>query len=348
MKEKRLDYELLRLIAICFVVYNHTQNRGFELFLQEGCQGINYYVSLVLSVLCKMGVPLFLLVSGGLLLHKNETIKKVLFGRVLRILIALVVFSAVLYGFWHRWDMLESYSLNDFLSRLWHQGISIPYWYLYAYGALLLALPLLRPMVMTMRDSTFMYLTFLYVLFHTIMQPLGYLLGWGTVDPDFDIPMITGVAYYFLMGYFFAHRFHWDSLKWRHIGVMTILSCVSVLISCLLCGHSGASTGTAHNTLRDGFVILPTITVYLAVGLLIQEHPVPEKLGKVIAFLGSCVFGVYLLEGVLRVELQGIYHFLEPKIHVLPACFVWVLSVVFAGLAITWILKRIPILRKIL
>lgn len=348
MKEKRLDFELLRLIAICFVVYNHTQHRGFELFLQPGCQGINYYFSLVMSVLCVIGVPLFLMVSGGLLLHKNETIQKVLFGRVLRILVALVLFSAVLYGFWYRWDMLDSYSLNDFLGRLWHQGISIPYWYLYAYGALLLALPLLRPMVMTMRDSAFMYLTFLYVMFNTIMKPLGYLMGWGTVDPYFQIPMITTVVYYFLMGYYFAHRFHWESLKWRHIGVMTVLSCISILIPCILSSRDGIASGEALNILRDGFVILPTITIYLAVALLVREHPVPEKLGKIIGSLGGCVFGVYLLEGILRVELQGIYHFLEPRIHVLPACFVWVLAVVIAGLAITWVLKRIPVLRKIL
>lgn len=348
MKEKRLDYELLRLIAICFVVFNHTQNRGFELFLQEGCQGINYYLSLVLSVLCKMGVPLFLMVSGGLLLHKNETIRKVLFGRVLRILIALVLFSGILYGFWYKWGMLEHYSLRDFLTRLWSQGISVPYWYLYAYGALLMALPLLRPLVMSMRDSTFFYLTFIYVLFHTVMKPLGYITGLGTVNPNFNIPLITTVVYYFLMGYYFAHRFHWDSLKWRHIGVMMTLSCVSVLVSCLLCGHSGLTVGEAPDTLRDGFVILPTITIYLAVGLLVREHTIQKSVGRVISSLGGCVFGVYLLEGILRVELQEIYYFLEPKIHVLPACFVWVLAVVLTGLAITWTLKRIPGLRKIL
>lgn len=348
MKEKRLDYELLRLIAIFLVVFNHTQNRGFELFLQNGCQGINYYFSLVLSVLCVMGVPLFLMVSGGLLLHKNETVNKVLFGRVLRILVALVLFSAILYGFWYRWDMLESYSVRDFLYRLWHQGISIPYWYLYAYGALLLALPLLRPMVLTMRDSTFIYLTFLYVLVFTVMEPLGYLLGFGSVDPDFRIPMVTSVVYYFLMGYYFAHRFHWESLKWKHIGILAIVSCLFVAVSCFLCAHSGVHTGQAPNTLRDGFVILPTVTLYLAVGLLIREHPVPPILGKVIVSLGGCVFGVYLLEGILRVELQGIYYFLAPKLHVLPACFLWVFSVVIAGLLISWVLKRIPLIRKIL
>lgn len=343
MKTKRLDFELLRIFSIFLVVYNHTQYRGFELYLVDGCQGINYVLSLVLSVLCKMGVPLFLAVSGGLLLHRDETIKQVLLKRVLRIAVALLVFSGILYGFWYRWGMLESYSLGDFLARVWHQGISIPYWYLYAYMALMLALPLLRPMVRSMRDSTFVYLILLYFLYYGVMVPLGHIMGWGTVNEDFSIPLVSSTAFYFLMGYYFTHRFHWDSLRWRHIGILTALSVISVALCCC----EIHMLGNAEN-LREGAVILPTATVYLLFGYIVRNHPIPERAGKVISSLGGCVFGTYLLEGILRVELLGIYRFLEPKLHVLPACFVWVIAVVLCGMAVTWILRRIPGVKKIL
>ena len=64
--------------------------------------------------------------------------------------------------------------------------------------------------------------------------------------------------------------------------------------------------------------------------------------------MGSCVFGTYLLEGILRHELSFIYELLEPRIHVLPACMVWVMAVTVAGLGITWVLKRLPVLKKLL
>lgn len=124
MKEKRLDYEVLRLIAIVGVVFNHTSGRGFDLYMAEGCSGINYVGSLLLGILCKIAVPLFFLVSGGLLLAKEERIRTVLVKRVLRILLALVIFSGVLYLFWIRWDYVTKAGVQDFLfAALEHRRI---------------------------------------------------------------------------------------------------------------------------------------------------------------------------------------------------------------------------------
>ena len=64
--------------------------------------------------------------------------------------------------------------------------------------------------------------------------------------------------------------------------------------------------------------------------------------------LGGCVFGTYLLEGILRHYLSPVYEALEPKIHVLPACLIWVIAVALCGLGITWVLKKLPLLRKLL
>ena len=64
MKTKRLDFELLRIIAIFLVVFNHTEHRGFSLYLLEGGSLVNDAASLFLAIVCKIAVPLFLLVSG--------------------------------------------------------------------------------------------------------------------------------------------------------------------------------------------------------------------------------------------------------------------------------------------
>ena len=64
--------------------------------------------------------------------------------------------------------------------------------------------------------------------------------------------------------------------------------------------------------------------------------------------LGGCVFGAYLMEGIFRRQLDGMYLSLEPYIHVLPACLVWVAAVVACGMAVSWVLKKIPGLGKLL
>lgn len=359
MKEKRLDFEILRLIAIVLVVFNHTQQRGFELYRVAGGSAINNAVSLILAVTCKIAVPLFFMVSGGLLLHKDENIRTVFKKRVLRIAAALVLFSGILYCFWSSWGYIETPGLRDYFSRLWSEGISIPYWYLYAYGALMLMLPLLRSMVRTLPNSAFLYLLLLHFIYQGVIGPVGYLLGFGEFFGTVHVtgsgavmnvyfPLVEQTLFYFLMGYYMAHRFPWELVTKRKLSLAAVLSGASIGLMAWLTWHDYSSHGySTHNFMGD-LLFIPVFTVYTAVHYLVERYPIQGRLRKVILSLGGCTFGTYLLEGILRHELLPLYDFLEPKIHVLPACFVWVAAVVVCGLAITWVLKKIPVLKKIL
>lgn len=347
MKEKRLDFELLRIIAIVLVVFNHTEHRGFSLYLVEGGSLFNNGVSLLLAIVCKIAVPLFLLVSGGLLLHKEEPISVVLKKRVLRMGITAVLFSGILYFFWVRWGYAQEPGLFDFVRRVWSEGISEPYWYLYGYTALMLLLPLLRPLVRGLGDSGFVYLTILHILLG-ISVPVGYLLGLGTVNPDFYLPFIEQNLFYFIMGYYLCHRFHWERMTGKKLVGVLVAGAAAVGVMFGMTWLDIARNGESTQFFMNCLLCFPVFAVYALVHQLIEKHPVGEKTGKFISSLGGCVFGTYLLEGILRRELLPMYDFLEPKIHVLPACLLWVGAVVVLGLAITWLLKKLPLFRKLL
>ena len=106
MKEKRLDYELMRILAIFLVVFNHTDTRGFFLYQVPGCSGLNAVLSLLLATICKIAVPLFFMISGGLLLHRQESLKDLFRKRIVRMGIVLVLFSGILYGVWIHWGFV--------------------------------------------------------------------------------------------------------------------------------------------------------------------------------------------------------------------------------------------------
>lgn len=356
MKEKRVDFELLRLFALILVVFNHTQECGFELYQVSGVSGINAAGSLILAVFCKIAVPLFLMVSGGLLLHREEPVTTVLRKRVVRIVVVLVVCSGLLYGCWIRWGYVPSPGLRDFAKRLWGQGISIPYWYLYCYLGLMLMLPLLRCLVRGMPDQLFLYLGGLYVLFQGILEPVAVLLGVGepfgmvTVPGaqtlmNVFLPFCEQILFYFLMGYYFAHRFSWERVTGRVLFLMSIASVAVIALLATVSWRQFQLQGS-HRLYTGGLLCVPVFTVYML------AHRLGEKIkgrpAELICVLGGCTFGGYLLEGFLRYELYPVYENLEPVVHVLPACMLWVLSVVICGLGITWILKKIPGIRKFL
>lgn len=346
MKKKRLDFEIMRIVAIFLVVFNHTEYRGFSLYLLEG-NVVNRGMSLVLAIVCKIAVPLFLLISGGLLLNQTEPLSVLLKKRVLRMVACLLLFSGILYGFWIRWGYATEPGVFDFISRVWNQGISQPYWYLYAYTALLLMLPFLRPLVRGMPDSGFVYLFLLHVLWG-ISIPLGYLLGLGTINSDFSIPFVEQNLFYFLMGYYLAHRFPWEQMSHKRLWGLTGVAVVAigVMLACTWTDvqRHGESTWFFMNSLG----CFPVFAVYGWIRVLVDRHPVEGKMAQGISTLGGCVFGTYLLEGILRRELIFVYNGLESKIHVLPACLVWVTVVVICGLGLTWILKKLPVFRRLL
>ena len=348
IKEKRLDFEALRLIAIFGVVFNHTQERGFELYALPDVSPVNYAGSLLLGILCKVAVPLFFLVSGGLLLHREEKIRTVLTRRALRILAALVLFSGVQYLFWRHWGYVPGGGV-DFIKRLWSTGVSQPYWYLYTYLGLMLLLPLLRPMVGGMSDMAFVYLAMGHFALY-VVETAAQFLNLGPVHGEFLVPMVEPSLFYFIMGYFLAHRFSWELVRKRHMWILWGVALVSVAVMFEL-GSVRAGRGQSAYLGRQDVLSVSTFLVfaiYASARRLFAGKNVPGWAAKIICTLGGCVFGTYLLEGILRHELGFVYEWLEPRIHVLPACLCWVAAVVLCGLVITWVLKKIPLLKKIL
>lgn len=73
---KRLDIELMRIVATFFVIFNHTGDKGFFLFSLYDAHSIQYWIYLFISVFCKFSVPLFFMIAGSLLLNRGGVKKQ--------------------------------------------------------------------------------------------------------------------------------------------------------------------------------------------------------------------------------------------------------------------------------
>ena len=360
MKKKRLDFELMRILAIFLVVFNHTESRGFFLYQVPGGSEINCILSLLLAVICKAAVPLFFLISGGLLLGRQESLKDLLQKRILRMALVLVLFSGILYLFWIHWGFVPHPGLKDFIRRLWGEGISIPYWYLYTYLGVLFLLPILSPAAAAISDWGYLWLLAIGLIMNGVVSVLSGMTGLGVMNQYFvtgltggalaqGTPYMAGQAvFYLLMGYYLAHRFPWEKLTGRRLLGLGILAAAAVLLMAGLCWYDFRYRGNTSGSYMGSFLCIVVLFLYAALHRIGERIPADGRMAKLVEVLGSCVFGTYLLEGILRRQLDGIYLALEPKIHVLPACLVWVAAVVVCGMALTWVLKKLPGLRKLL
>lgn len=362
MKRGLVHIEILRVIAICFVVFNHTWTSGFMLYSAVGRSYRYYYPLVFLSILCKIAVPVFFMISGALLLGREESCRELYGKRVVRILLALVLFSCVEYCYKLAMGagsvraafraVADGFHLVDFLRGIYSEEQAAAYWYLYAYLAFLVMLPLLRKMVRMMRAEDYRYLFVLQLVIVGALPIIEYLL-WGgqyTMHREFNIVFVTtDCVFYPLMGYALEHVLDERRYTGKNALLLTAVGAIAIVICGILTTDRMQATGEKteevfHNTL----IVLPTCAAYFIAKFLCGKYKLPEWIRKAAATAGSTVFGIMLLEDILRKELGGIFEYLKPIVGIFPACAVWVAAVVVSGGVLTWILKQIPGVKRLL
>ena len=350
------------------VIFNHTGTRGFFLF-SIATDSALYPFYLFISIACKIAVPLYWMISGALLLPKEESIKKVYLHRALRMILVLVVFSLAYYliHIIKNHQHIGISSVFSFLVRLYTDKFATAFWFIYAYIGIMMMLPFFRKLAKAMPKSYFQYLFLLVLCLRGVLPILEYLAS--TLPSVIGLPFNTELKIYSLNSqvtsnvfsqavlYFFG-GYYFDSLLKEHeitkTGAVKWLGAglIALVLSCLMTYYKIALTGLSKEgeaqTFYNSLICIPTFAVFYSIRLFFQKHQVTASLKKVILSFGQCAFGIMLCEQALRNSLVFVYKALVPFIHSLPACVIWVLAVYFSGYVITLCLKRIPGLKSII
>ena len=207
-KEKDLDIELMRILAVFFVIFNHTQKYGFQLFSAYWPFDVRFLVYGFLSIFCKFSVPLFYMIFGALMLGRQPEDYPKLLRRIGKMAALVFLWSAFYFAVDVRLGE-ESPSIPTFFLRLYESSCNFSFWYLYSYLALLMTLPLLQKFAQGLNDRDFCYLFGLFVLFSCLLPTGEFFLGQGqhTLNPRLNPSWLSmGIVIYPLLGYFLRHR----------------------------------------------------------------------------------------------------------------------------------------------
>lgn len=351
--KKLLHIEFLRIVAIWLVLFNHTGGMGYFLFASN-LDSIFFPIYIFLSVLDAIDIPLFFMISGALLLGKEESIADIYKKRVVRFVIILLAASVVYYFYNWRFNG-HSLSLKGFWTAFYGSNVSIPLWYLYSYIGLLMMLPLLRKMVRGMVSKDYLYLFCCYFLLVGILPTVEYLLGQGTLSlsSDFSAPLLTTYnLFYFIMGYYFEKVMDDSRLNKKALLFGGVLSVLAIAASCCMIMYQARVTGVLSETESHGFhgrlIAIPAFTVYTAAKYYFQNHKLRPMVQRIITTVGSTAFGVYLLQGMILPRTEFVYHYFSPIVKAMPACFIWVTTACATGTILTLILKKVPIIKNFL
>ncbi len=336
MKEKNYNLELIRLVSFILVIAIHVSNYFCRAYGQIP-QG-EYIFSLVIDTVARLSVPCFFMITGALLLGRDEPLPKHA-GRLVRFLTALVVWSAVYY-LWNTYYMGTFYDLKEIL----YVPTEAHLWYLYAMIPIYLVLPFFQVMCRHMSlklEKVFLIVTTGGVLFNYVLDLMGG-------QAYYALPLVGDRVYswYVFAGYYlYKYR--------KHIR----LSQRSLLVICLLsmAGTFGITLGITAASGRHCEKMLTYISPLVAVAavaffLFMLRFKggyirLGERAKKIIDLFCGCSFGIYLIHILF---LDNFKKHVEPyNLSAWIAVPGLIVVIAFVSFACVWIIRKVPGGKKI-
>jgi surface polysaccharide O-acyltransferase-like enzyme len=346
---KRYAYmDFIRIAAVFLVIVNHTNS---DVFQASSPDKATWWISIVWYYISKMGVPLFVMVSGACLLPKVDAYKKAI-RRFFRIGVVLVLFSYlyfvadVLRGYGGVKDMLN---FPGFFKIIWSGPITDSFWYLYFYLGLMLMLPWLQRLAKAMQKRDLLYLIVLSLGLSAVWPLVTHYVPQLAVSGYFSVPLFA-----VFLGVFFAgHYIH------AHVGKINKPLCIAVIAlslaasALLTYGEYAAGNGAGQYWFMDErtapsiFVVLCALAVMALMKGVLRE---PGKQAKSrLQTLGGCAFGIYLIQDFLIGQTR--YRLFAPlarQFNPMAVVILWEIGIFLTALLVILLIRRIPGVKKLI
>lgn len=342
-EKKRVAYlDILRIIAIFTVFFIHTGDAGIHHYLYTSCQA-EYWIGIFMATASQHCVPLFFMITGALLLKREESISYVLRHRVFRM--AVVIVLSLCFQHFLRMRGGGQWSLYDFLYLL-YSGTGWPQqWFLYTYVSVLLILPFLQKLVKAIPGKEwFHYLFILYVFLNGVLFIVEYFMQW-TRTP-LELPMFGPYVVCAMAGYYVEQISGDTFMRARNVLLLNLAAFGLLLLETYL-NHIALLNGSIM-AFGGEFPLIIAAALFVDMRYFCTKCKIPVMAQTVIAFMGAGTFGCYLIDEQLRGVCRPVFEALLPGIGTYPAVFIWITLSLILGMVLSNIVKKIPFFGRLI
>lgn len=346
--EKRYDYiDLLKCIAIFMTVSLHT-GLWHTNFINNGISSfIEYCIRVVFE-----GVPIFILINGFLIMHKQIDIKKH-FKKIIRILFILLFWSLVSVLIILLFNKTENISLNLIVNEVLNTNIANYYnghlWFLQSLLVLYIVYPVIK--VVYDKDRRIYNILFVLVIFFTFLPNLLITLKDLT---NFNIlseinnfivrlnPFRENIfLFYFMFGNYLYEKNDKISKNSKKIIIISIIIYVFIILLSLFIFK--------HNSIKfkDNYFYGSIFLTIIILGLFtISKFYKPKRVNlitKVINSLGKNTLGIYLIHFMITKIFNNYFAISSYNFLTRLSYTIFVITISYI---LTIIIKKIPLLKK--
>ncbi|MBM7645062.1 surface polysaccharide O-acyltransferase-like enzyme [Scopulibacillus daqui] len=332
--QRVLYFDILRIVAICAVVLLHT-SAGF--LDDYNSSPFSYFIGDVYDSLTRWCVPVFVMVSGALLLNTNkqETLADFFKKRTTKVVIPFLIwtFVYILYRHYHD-DKVFTFSgtLKDFFDS----NIYFHLWFMYMIIGLYLVTPIFKVYVSHAKRENILYFIILWFI-ASFIPLVNNLFG---LNIQYVFETVSGYIGFFILGYY-LHHYGLSTTARKLIYLFALISLFITIFGTLFL--TIRDTSDFNDVLYDYF--RPnTIIVASAVFLFFKHLNLESKRNKIIFLLSNISFGVYLIHPILR---DVVYHFIDVESHPLVDIPLVTGLTIVLSFTVVYIMSKVPLLKNI-
>jgi len=304
--KKKLFYaDLIRVLAVFMVMIIHA---SAPLLAAWGKETPDYWMwGNGFDSVVRACVPLFVMLSGALILGRQEPLGDFFSKRFSRLLLPFVIWVAVFIN-WRIFYIGEVLPPDKIILMVLKGPVYYHLWYLYMVMGLYLITPFLRHLLAVVQKGELKYLLGLWFIFNSVLPLvlyMVYLYAGYSAQFGIAVPSVMGYTGYYVLGWWLRQRDFKSSsipLWWVVYGVNTALTFFGTLAF-------STAAKTFQWQMYDYFS--PTVALQaLSLFILLHhygnrwEHKIPERIKKRFASIGKLSLGMYLIH-VIFLELMG-------------------------------------------
>ncbi len=342
--------DILRILANFLVIFNHTA--GFALYQQTyGTAKTGLYM--IFSIITKINVPIFFMITGALLLGKDEDLAYVLKKRVLRFFLLIILASTFMYLL-KTPKAITPYTLFYNISNCYVEG---SYWYLYAHLAFLLMLPYIRRIVRGFTKKDFAYLIGIHFIISTLLPIADYISYTTTgnhvvIYSEIQLPLMTVKAFFYpIIGYYLDKHIDIQRVTLRKMLPLFLLSIAGIIITEIFTFHQNYPFGYTEDFFELSDYVL-AITAFIFIKYLFGKRNCLSKLPfieKTISIIAPLTLGIYLLDPCWKYLIEPhIFTALLPYVPIIINSAIYCIISMLLGGIVTYILKKLPFFKTVL
>ena len=343
---KRIVYlDMLNIVAIISVIAMHCNG------IVHGNPNIRAWnTSLIIECICYFAVPLFFMISGANLLKYREryNTKEFYKKRCLKVLIPFIFWATIMFI----WKIFIRKSMTietvnspiKLLNAFFSNKEESTYYFMFEILGIYLIIPLLSLLTKKEYKKTLWLTIGLFFIFNAMLPNVCSLIG-ITLYSQFKVP-VTGYVIYIILGYLLSEEK--IDKKWKVI--LYIGAILGVIYRYATIFVLSKSAGQVIKT-TWGYSSWHCMLLSSAIFVLIKDLKINEtirnneKVQKIISKIAGCSFGVYLIHMIVKYYYTNIFNINTSSWHFRT---LGVIVIYFISLLIVMLLKKIPVVRKVL